>query len=76
MESKLEFSKYLKNKRQHLKLTQKELAETLGIPLGTLRNWEQGIRTPNNFTQNAIFEKIKEVQKMMNYRGSTMGVHE
>ena len=27
-------------------LTQAELARRSGFPLGTLRNWEQGIRTP------------------------------
>lgn len=30
--------------RQSLSLTQKQAAETLGIPIGTYQNWEQGIR--------------------------------
>lgn len=32
--------------RRRTGLTQAELARRFGFPLGTLRNWEQGIRTP------------------------------
>lgn len=32
--------------RSRLKMTQEALAEMLGVPLGTLRNWEQGTREP------------------------------
>jgi putative transcriptional regulator len=32
--------------RSRLNLTQEEFAKMLGVPLGTLRNWEQGIREP------------------------------
>jgi putative transcriptional regulator len=32
--------------RQDLQLSQREFASLLGISLGTLRNWEQGRRTP------------------------------
>lgn len=32
--------------RRKLGLTQAEFARRFGFPLGTLRNWEQGIRTP------------------------------
>lgn len=34
----------LKGTRQRAKLTQQQLADTYGISLGTLRNWEQGRR--------------------------------
>jgi putative transcriptional regulator len=36
----------VKNIRDKLRLTQKQFASLLGISLGTLRNWEQGRRTP------------------------------
>jgi transcriptional regulator with XRE-family HTH domain len=32
--------------REEARMTQAELAERAGIPVGTLRNWEQGIRVP------------------------------
>ena len=32
--------------RSRLDLTQEEFAKLLGVPVGTLRNWEQGIREP------------------------------
>ena len=33
--------------RDSLHLTQKEFADRYGFTLGTVRNWEQGIRTPD-----------------------------
>src|SRR4051812_16752705 len=32
--------------RSRLGLTQEQFARLLGVPVGTLRNWEQGIREP------------------------------
>lgn len=32
--------------RSRLGMTQEAFAQMLGVPLGTLRNWEQGIREP------------------------------
>lgn len=32
--------------RSRLGLTQQDFAKMLGVPLGTLRNWEQGVREP------------------------------
>jgi putative transcriptional regulator len=32
--------------RKRLKLTQQEFAEIFAVPLGTVRNWEQGRRKP------------------------------
>ena len=32
--------------RRRTGLTQAAFARRFGLPLGTLRNWEQGIRTP------------------------------
>jgi putative transcriptional regulator len=33
--------------RERLKMSQAEFAEAFGIPVGTLRNWEQGLRRPD-----------------------------
>lgn len=44
--------------------TQKATAEMLGVPLRTYEDWEAGRRTPTEFTQNNVIEKISEVIKM------------
>ncbi len=33
--------------RRRLKMSQREFAETYCIPVGTLQNWEQGLRQPD-----------------------------
>ena len=40
--------------RSRLDLTQKEFAELLGISLGTVRNWEQGRRTPDGAAKTLL----------------------
>ena len=40
------FPEKLRELRTARRLTQQELADRAGMPLGTLRNFEQGIRTP------------------------------
>jgi transcriptional regulator with XRE-family HTH domain len=36
----------LKEAREKAGLTQEQLAEKTGLPVGSIRNWEQGHRTP------------------------------
>jgi transcriptional regulator with XRE-family HTH domain len=43
----LTFGEKLKELRQGAKLTQAELAEKSGVPIGTLREYEQGKRDPS-----------------------------
>ena len=40
------FVKRLKELREEKKLSQKSIAEKLGIPVSTYANWEQGRREP------------------------------
>ena len=37
--------------RRSLKLTQEEFAERFGLPLGTVRDWEQGAHRPDRAAQ-------------------------
>ena len=40
--------------RQALNLSQQEFAEVFGIPIGTLRDWEQGLRPPDQAAQSYL----------------------
>ena len=42
----MDIKQQLKELRLKAGMTQKEFAESLGIPIGTVRNWEQGIAAP------------------------------
>lgn len=48
--------KRLKILRNNTKLSQKQLADALGVPHGTYRNWEQGLRTPDTETVMKLAE--------------------
>lgn len=44
-------------------LTQKEFAETYGIPLSTLQKWEQAVMTPPDYVINLLARIIPGVDK-------------
>jgi len=60
MAIKNEFSEYLTFYKQNHNLTAKQLAKILGIPKRTVDSWLDGFRNPNEFTQNAVKEKLKK----------------
>ena len=47
------------------RMSQRQFAQHFGIPVGTLRNWEQGISTPPEYVFNMIFTSIRR-DKMIN----------
>ena len=49
--------------RVHLKLTQKQMAEALGVPFRTYQNWESHISKPTNFVQIEVLAKVSEMLK-------------
>lgn len=51
--------------RMLTKMSQRQFAQYFGIPVGTLRNWEQGIATPPEYVFNMIFTSIRR-DKMIN----------
>jgi len=55
----------LKSVRKNLRLTQEQVSSLTGIPVKTLRNWEQGIRKPSEWTVDLIIDKMlsAEMQK-------------
>lgn len=55
--------------RRHLDLTQEEFASQFHIALGTLRDWEQGVRMPDGTAKSylRVIEKIPDaVRQVLN----------
>jgi hypothetical protein len=48
----------LKTIRNNMGLTQEQVSELTGVPVKTLRNWEQEIRRPSKWTMDLIIDKI------------------
>ena len=57
------FSEKLKAFRAKTKLSQRKLAEVLGIPRRTYENWESNINVPAQYMQESILEKIKKISE-------------
>ena len=56
---------YLKGLRAHVNMTQEEFALRFGIPLGTLRDWEQGVSGPNASARTLLRVIAKEPEAVM-----------
>ena len=48
----------IKEIRQKLNLSQKEFADMLKIPVGTIQHWEQEFRKPPDYVVQLILDKI------------------
>ena len=48
----------LKTIREIIGLTQIQVSEITGVPVKTIRNWEQEIRKPSEWTMDLIIDKI------------------
>ena len=53
----------IKQARQHLGLTQKRLAQALGVTLATVGRWECGLREPSPLAVRAM-ELLLEVERL------------
>ena len=51
--------------RHFVNMSQRDFANYFGIPLGTLRNWEQGIASPPDYVIQMIISSIRR-DKMIN----------
>ncbi len=52
--------------RRALRLTQEEFAEQFGIPLGTLRDWEQGRKEPDQAARSYLLVIASEPDAVRN----------
>lgn len=53
----------IKEARTALGLTQRDIFELMGIPLRTLQDWEAGRRTPPEWLEKLVVEKILTLRK-------------
>lgn len=53
----------LKETRVSLGLTQKQVAEMLGIPKRTIENWEGGQRKCPDYVERLIIEKLQRMKE-------------
>lgn len=56
----------IKDARRKAGLTQKQLSDTLDIPLRTIESWESGSRTPPPYVEKLIVEKLLTMKKEQN----------
>lgn len=62
----------IKEIRQLTNLSQPKFCEKYGIPLATLRKWEQGHRTCSSYVAELLEFKVKEDLKMENFNAKNM----
>lgn len=53
----------IKEAREYVGLTQKQVFQYLGIPIRTLQNWENGVRVCPLWCENLIIEKLLSMKK-------------
>lgn len=52
----------IKTVRNNIGLTQKQVSILTGVPVKTLRNWEQEIRTPSEWTLDLIVDRLLRIK--------------
>ncbi len=65
----------IKELREMTGQTQKEFADSFGIPIGTLRRWEYGESTPASYVIKLIAEKLPMNNKLMKKIESSEGTY-
>jgi DNA-binding transcriptional regulator YiaG len=56
-----ELKRKIKEARALARVTQKQLAAMLGVPLRTLINWENNHQTPRGLALQALNQKLDEI---------------
>ena len=52
----------IKTVRENINLTQEQVSSLTGVPVKTLRNWEQEIRTPSEWTSDLIVDRLLRIK--------------
>lgn len=59
------FGEYLRNVRHNLGLTQKEIADEIGVTDNTISRWELGKVIPNRYTEAALVRQLRKFQRQV-----------
>ncbi len=55
-------SNNIKIVRENLELTQEQVSLLTGVPVKTLRNWEQEVRKPSEWTIDLVMDRLLRVK--------------
>lgn len=61
---KFVFRIIVKNIRKSLRLTQKQFAKRIDVPISTYRKWEQGVTTPSQVVIKSITNKFFQMEEL------------
>lgn len=65
----------IKTIRNNLQLTQKQFSHYSGIPINTIRNWEQSIRKPSEWVLDLIIDRLlRESNESNQFIDETHGI--
>jgi predicted nucleotidyltransferase len=65
----------LKKVRENLGLTQEDVAKLTGIPVNTIRNWEQEIRNPSGWALDLLIDRLlKETNESQTKMDESHGI--
>ena len=65
----------IKTVRENIGFTQEEVATLTGIPVKTIRNWEQEVRKPSEWTVNLLIDRmLREKNEKNQFIDETTGV--
>lgn len=45
-------------------LSQRRMAEMMGIPRRTIENWESGVNTPPEYVERLVVQELERVKKI------------
>lgn len=63
----MNFSEELQNLKESSGMTNKQIAEHLGVPLRTFEDWKSGRRTPADYVIKSVLDKFERMLNMKYY---------
>lgn len=54
----------IREARKAAGLSQRRMAEMMGIPRRTIENWESGVNTPPEYVERLVVQELERVKKI------------
>ena len=52
----------VKEKREELGISRSKMSRMIGIPIRTLEDWDSGLRTPPEWVERLLIEKLEKMK--------------